>query len=221
LIILPALGVFGHFEILAAAQTNFTQQNALPPGHPAISTSPAAASDVVEPPKLRFQVPPGWEEAPLGELRVASFRVVGKGGKLAEVGVIRMPGLMGSDLISLNRWRGQVGLPAVTEEELPKLANPVEIGGKPARLFEQAGENPGSGEKSRILVAIQKRDGIAWFFKIVGDDKLVAQQKPAFLEFLKSVRLPEPMAQPALPPSHVPIGKGTPGQAPAADSPRK
>jgi hypothetical protein len=154
-------------------------------------------------------------------MRVASFRVPGKGGKLAEVSVVRLPGLMGGDLISLNRWRGQVGLPPVTEDDMAKLARPVEIAGKTGQLFEQAGENPGSGEKNRILVAVQRRDEVAWFFKIAGDDELVAQQKPVFLEFLKSVSIPATAAQPALPPSHPPIGNGALSPPPATGSPGK
>ena len=120
-------------------------------------------------------------------MRAASFRVAGKDGKQADVSVVPLPGLAGSDLDNVNRWRGQVGLPGVSEAELAKLAQPVEIAGQPAKLYEQAGANAGSGEKSRILAAITRRDGVAWFFKMTGDDGLVAEQKPAFIEFLKSV----------------------------------
>jgi len=97
----------------------------------------------------------------------------------------------------------------VAEEELPKLAQALEIGGQPARLYEQAGTNAGSGEKSRILAAITRRDSVAWFFKMTGDDLLVAEQKPAFIEFLKSVSFPPAAAQAQLPPSHPPIDAGS------------
>ena len=43
--------------------------------------------------------------------------------------VIPLPGLAGSDLDNVNRWRGQVGLSAVSEAELAKLVQPVEIAG--------------------------------------------------------------------------------------------
>ena len=141
-------------------------------------------------------------------MRAASFRVAGKDGKQADVSVIPLPGLAGSDLDNVNRWRGQVGLPGVSEAELAKLAQPVEIAGQSASLYEQAGANPGSGDKSRILAAITRRDGTAWFFKMTGDDALVAEQKPAFIEFLKSVSFPAAVAQAQLPPSHPPIDGG-------------
>ena len=75
-------------------------------------------------------------------------------------------------------------------EELARLAQPVTIDHQAAQLYEQAGENPGSGGKSRILAAVTRREGVAWFFKMTGDDELVAQQKPAFIEFLQSVAFP-------------------------------
>jgi hypothetical protein len=142
-------------------------------------------------------------------MRAASFRVAGKDGKQADVSVIPLPGLAGSDLDNVNRWRGQVGLPGVPDSELSKLAQPVQIAGQSASLYEQAGANPGSGEKARILAAITRRDGVAWFFKMTGDDGLVTQQKPAFIEFLKSVSFPAATAQAQLPPSHPPIDAGS------------
>jgi hypothetical protein len=64
----------------------------------------------------------------------------------------------------------------------------VEAAGQPAELYDIAGKNPSSGEPTRILGAVQHRDGTAWFYKMTGDDPLVAAQKPAFIEFLKSFR---------------------------------
>jgi len=158
------------------------QAAAMPPGHPDISAASA--------PRLKYQVPPGWQEVPPGEMRAASFRVAGKEGKQADVSVVPLPGLAGGDLDNVNRWRGQVGLKGVTQEELARLAQPVTIDHQAAQLYEQAGENPGSGGKSRILAAVTRREGVAWFFKMTGDDELVAQQKPAFIEFLQSVAFP-------------------------------
>jgi hypothetical protein len=155
-------------------------------------------------------------------MRAASFRVAGKDGKQADVSVVPLPGLAGSDLDNVNRWRGQVGLPGVSQAELAKLAQPVEVAGQPASLYEQAGSNPGSGDKSCILAAITRRDGVAWFFKMTGDDGLVAEQKPAFIEFLKSVSFPPATAQAQLPPSHPPIDGGNAmaqGQLPPSHPP--
>ncbi len=172
---------------------------AMPPGHP--DTSGGAPS-----PALKYKVPAGWQEVAPGEMRAASFRVAGDNGKLADVSVIPLPGLAGGDLDNVNRWRGQVGLKGVAPDELAKLAEPVQMDGHQAQLYDQAGENVGSGEKTRILAAITRREGTAWFFKMTGDDALVAQQKPTFVEFLRSVTFPANAGQATLPPSHPPIG---------------
>jgi hypothetical protein len=179
----------------------------VPAGHPDISSGQ---------PKLQFKVPAGWQEVPAGQIRVASFRVAGAAGKQAEVSVVPLPGQAGSDLDNVNRWRGQVGVGPVTAEELPKLAQTVEIAHQEAQLYEQAGPVPGSGETNRILAAVLRRGGTAWFFKMTGDDGLVAQQKPVFEEFLKSLNLGVPAGPTDLPPSHPPIGGAgmTPGAAP-------
>jgi hypothetical protein len=174
----------------------------MPPGHP--DTSAAASSPVLE-----YKAPSGWQEVAPGEMRAASFRVAGDSGKQADVSVVPLPGLAGGDLDNVNRWRGQLGLKGISQEELAKLAQPVQMDGQPAQVYDQAGENPGSGEKTRILAAITRREGVAWFFKMTGDDGLVAQQKPAFVEFLRSVTFPAQIAHSGLPPSHPPIGGGS------------
>ena len=59
---------------------------------------------------------------------------------------------------------------------------------------------------------IQHREDTAWFFKMTGDDTLVEAQKPAFIAFLKSVKILEnvPPANglpaSALPPGHPALG---------------
>src|ERR1019366_8721458 len=184
-----------------AKEPTQAQPSTMPPGHPDASGT--------APPPLQYKMPAAWQEAPLGEMRAASFHVPGKDSKQADVSVIPLPGLAGSDLDNVNRWRGQVGLPGVSEAELAALAQPVEVAGQAAKLYDQAGTNAGSGEKGRILAAITRRDGAAWFFKMTGDDGLVAEQKPAFIEFLKSVSFSAPGAQAQLPPSHPPIEGGS------------
>jgi hypothetical protein len=166
--------------------------------------SGSAAPDV-----LQYSQPSDWKEAPKGQMRVASFHVTTADGKLADISVIPLPGMAGSDLDNVNRWRGQVGLGSISEVELAKLAQPVEIAGQPAQMYEQAGVNPQTGEKTRILAAITHHGGMEWFFKMIGDDALVEQQKPAFVAFMKSVTFPAETAQAGLPPSHPPIDAGS------------
>src|SRR5947209_4505428 len=94
--------------------------------------------------------------------------------------------MAGGDAANVNRWRGQVGQPPASEEDLRKAAQAVDVGGQPAELHDVAGTSASGGGASRILGVIQHRGDTAWFFKMTGDDAVVAQQKPAFIEFLKS-----------------------------------
>lgn len=167
----------------------------LPDGHPDLAA-------LAPPPQLKWQTPDGWKEVPPGEMRVASFKVSGRDGTQADVSVIPLPGAAGGDLSNVNRWRGQVGQAPVSAEELRKLAQVVELAGQSATLFEQNGDNA-EGVPTRILAVIQRRDDMAWFFKMTGDNNLVAQQKPVFVEFLKSFHFATgetATAQPATPP---------------------
>jgi hypothetical protein len=202
-------------QAVPALPTNSSDQT-LPPGHPDISSAPTTAvpltSDSAQTP-LTWTTPEGWTEVPPTEMRVASFKVPGANGKQADVSIVPLPGMAGTDSANVNRWRGQVGLPVVTDDEVQKLAENVEAGGQPAQLYDITGQNPAIGETSRILGVIQHRGDATWFFKMTGNADLVEQQKPAFVEFLKSLKFPTttPIGaageMPAtLPPGHPAIG---------------
>jgi hypothetical protein len=186
-------------EVYRVAREQAPVEAAMPAGHPGAGSGA---------PSLQWKLPAGWEEVAAGPMRLASFRVAGSSGKQADVSVVPLPGLAGSNLDNVNRWRSQVAQPPVTAAELPRLAQPVEIAGQKAELYEQAGAAPGSGGGRRILAAVLRREGIAWFFKMTGDDDLVAQQKPVFEEFLKSLTFAAG-TPPGLPASHPPgVGGG-------------
>jgi hypothetical protein len=157
------------------------------PKEPASAQQPPEPSDAPAAPPLRWTLPDGWKEAPPSEFRVASFRARGKDAREdADVSIVPLPGGAGGDLANVNRWRGQVDLAPVTEKELAALAEKVEVGGQPAALYDLAGES------MRILAVIQRRDGMAWFFKMTGNPDWVARQKPIFVQFLKSVQFGAP-----------------------------
>ena len=181
---------------------------------------PASAPDLTATaagPQLKWKTPAGWQEIPPGTMRVASFKVAGADGKQADVSVIPLPGGAGGDFSNVNRWRGQVGLAPVDEVELAKLAQPVTVAGQPAALYEQA------GDAIRILAVIQHREGTAWFFKMTGDSQLVAQSKPAFVDFLQSVHFingatslaQSPAAPGELPAGHPDLSGPRPAAVPA------
>ncbi len=194
--------------------------SAMPPGHPdaggmgmgGMGSGMNMGMDPSARPKLTYKTPDGWTESDPGSMRVASFKIA-KDGKQADVSVIPLGGAAGGDIANVNRWRGQVGLEPASEADLKKTAQAVEVTGQPAELYDIAGKNPGSGDSMRVLGVILHRDDVAWFFKMTGDDALVEAQKPALVEFLKSVKFEAPDVT-ALPASHPPMGAmSMPGMA--------
>ena len=178
---------------------------ATPPG-----TTATAASDQNEnspaQPQLQWTLPSGWTEVAPGEMSIASFRASGQNGAAADVTVVPLPGMAGGDNANVNRWRGQMGLPAATPDELQKMGEAVQIGDQPATLYDLAGQS--SGGYKRILGVIQQRNGTTWFFKMTGDAGLVEQQKPEFTTFLKSLTFTAAAPPAGLPPGHPSIGSG-------------
>jgi hypothetical protein len=175
-------------------------------------------------PTLQYTLPAGWEKKAPTQMRVASFGI-SQDGKQADISVIPLGGMAGTDPANVNRWRGQVGLGPLADAELLNLAEKVSVGEQPADLYDLAGTAPGGNEAERILGVILHRDDTAWFFKMTGEAGLVEQQKPAFIAFLKTVSFGATTTAPAamdlsqLPPSHPLIGDMTPAvQATSGDA---
>jgi hypothetical protein len=131
-------------------------------------------------PKLKYALPNGWKEKDLGQMRVASFEAPGKDGQASDVSVIPLGAMPPSaELDNLNMWRKAVGLPDADKVE----SEPVTIGSAQGKLYDVGGEKA----TGHILVAVLDKDGMSWYFKMSGSDAGVREQKPAFLDFLKSV----------------------------------
>ncbi|HEY5041981.1 MAG TPA: hypothetical protein VIK53_08255 [Verrucomicrobiae bacterium] len=173
---------------------------------PAMMPGGLTAPDNSGLPSLKYTVPAGWQEKKASEMRVASFGV-SENGKTADVSVIPLAGMAGGDLANVDRWRGQVGLPKLADDDLQKLAEKVEVAGQPADLFDLPGT---AADAQRILGVIFHQGDMSWFFKVTGDSDLVEKQKTAFVAFLKSVQFgvlaassaPAAMDMSQLPPSH-------------------
>ena len=106
----------------------------------------------------------------------------------AEIIVSRMGGNFGGLLANINRWRQQVGLgPVDSEKDQPSTRMQLDNGA--AAVFDMSGT--GANGKRQIVVMTARNDGV-WFFKILGPSGTVEKQKPAFDEFLKSVKFAAP-----------------------------
>jgi len=143
----------------------------------------------VTPAKPSWEVPADWREAPVGQMSLARFEIGGRDGK-AEVTVSAFPGPAGGLLDNLNRWRRQLGLKPVGQAEAEKLVASLDVMGGKAMLVDMNGQNPETGQKVRLISAIVPRDGLTWFYKLMGDEAAAGREKAAFIKFVQSARYP-------------------------------
>jgi hypothetical protein len=132
-------------------------------------------------------MPPDWQEVPPSEFLVAKFSIAGADGAVAQVNVSSLAGEGGSLLANVNRWRGQLGLPPVTEEdEFSKMVSPIEVANGHAQIVDFTGTDSKTGKPARLVGAVVPQNGQTWFYKLMGDEAIVAQQKDAFIKFIQS-----------------------------------
>jgi len=139
--------------------------------------------------KPSWEVPVAWRETPAGQPLLARFEISGSDGK-AEVTISALPGAAGGLLANMNRWRGQIGLKAVSQGEAEKLVTSLDVMGGKAMLIDMNGQNPSVGQVVRLISAIVPREGQTWFYKLMGDPAVVEREKAAFVKFVQSVRYP-------------------------------
>lgn len=133
----------------------------------------------------KFATPDGWQEQKSAQPpRVVAFDV-GSGEKKAEMVVTKFPpenaGGFGDNI---NRWRGQLGLPPITDQKDLELKDAVVGKNFPAVVLDF--ENPAEPAR-RMVVAIASVGREFWFLKLTGPSDVVAQQRNAFDAFLQSL----------------------------------
>jgi hypothetical protein len=176
------------FGGLAAPSTMDLSQ--LPPSHPAISgmgagnpTIPLAATGNVP----TWTVPPDWQKADPGAMLLAKFSIAGADGAQAAVNVSSLEGDGGGLAPNVNRWRGQLGLPPTGEI----LTSPIDAAGGKTQVVDFTGTDARTGKPARLIGAIVPQNGQTWFYKLMGDERVVAQQKDAFTKFVQSAKYPD------------------------------
>ena len=135
--------------------------------------------------ELTWTAPATWTAKPAGAMRKGSYAIKGDDGE-ADLSITAFPGSTGGLLANLNRWRGQVGLVPLAESELETNTVHVHVGELHVTVADFVGT--ASGKPTRILGAVIPHGSDTWFFKLMGPDVLVAREKPAFLEFLNTIK---------------------------------
>lgn len=169
-------------EVPTAAPDASSQPAAAPGAAMADTAVPTASGEA-----LVWQAPSQWIPKPASAMRKGSYSVPGGGGE-SDLSITAFPGDVGGELQNVNRWRGQVGLSPLAPGELEASVHRVEGNGLKITIVELEAKGDPSGKA--ILGAIVPFGGSTWFFKLMGPGSSVKAAKPAFLEFLHTVKAP-------------------------------
>lgn len=119
-------------------------------------------------------------------MRKATWIVAGPDGSKAEIAVTVFPGNVGGLTANVNRWRGQIGLPPASGEDIAASAKPAKVGGIDSQRFVMTSDD---GKKGLDAVMTPHK-GATWFFKMSGDAAAVAAHGAALVAFLAESQLP-------------------------------
>jgi hypothetical protein len=165
------------------------QSGELPPGHPPLDDGSAAQAT-----PLTFDAPESWQKLPSGGMRKAAFALKDgqREGLVTAIDLSAASGPMVADpLENVNRWRREVGLEPLKQEELDGVVERIEVGGKPGQYVEMVPDAAKSAESKTdraTLAAIVPAGEVLWFFKITGNRELVVDQRDEFKFFLESIQ---------------------------------
>jgi hypothetical protein len=164
----------------------------LPPGHPALDgggdmNAPMLPAGAAGPGKPAWTVPADWQEVPASQFLLVEYSIAEANGTKADVNVAELSGNGGGVLANVNRWRGQIGLNPVDESDLAKLTASLDVTGGQATWVDLTGTDA-NGQPMRLVAAIVPMGDQTWFYKLMGDEKIVAREKDAFTKFVQTAR---------------------------------
>jgi hypothetical protein len=132
--------------------------------------------------ELSWTAPAAWQPKPASMMRKATYTVPADGGATGELAISAFPGDVGGEPANVNRWRGQVGLEPLSDAAAVAAIARVEANGLKIGVVDLPGAS------GRLLGAMVPYAGATWFFKLTGPDAAVGAAKPAFLEFLRTLK---------------------------------
>jgi hypothetical protein len=132
---------------------------------------------------LTYETPKGWTTSAGSSMSLVAFQVR-DGGQLVETTVTTA----GGDLLpNINRWRGQIQLGPMTQEQLQADAKKIPVGDVTGDYIELVGPADANPSEA-ILGVVAVRDGTTWFIKLKGDAPLAEREKQNFEAFVKSIK---------------------------------
>lgn len=152
--------------------------------------APGGAATAAEESPLVWAAPETWVVVESTAMRMANYRI----GNDGECYLTILGGSGGGVAGNVNRWRAQMGLSALVEEEVEALPR-VALLGRDAYLLELEGSFSGMGSEARagwgLRGAILGSDRFTIFVKFTGPAALVTAEAGAFDAFCASIALHE------------------------------
>jgi hypothetical protein len=145
--------------------------------------------DVPVPPKptgaegLSWTLPKGWTQTLTGGIRYATLKPAGAGN--LDASVVVLPGQAGGEVANVNRWRGQLGLPALDAAALPAMRKVVNTKVGQVSMYDFSSEGV---QKTRLVAGLALVNGSSWFFKMTGDATAVGAAVPGFTQLVESLQ---------------------------------
>ncbi|HEV3022985.1 MAG TPA: hypothetical protein VGX76_10970, partial [Pirellulales bacterium] len=136
--------------------------------------STGSADEAGEP---TYLVPEGWRALGAGAMRKAGFQVT-NGGQKVEITISTAGGEL---LANVNRWRGQVMLEPIDDDQLLEAAQRIELGDAGGAYFQLV------GPQRTILGVVARVRGQFWFVKLAGDNELAEHERERFEQFVNSI----------------------------------
>ena len=175
------------------AETESTAPEAHAHGTPSTGAVVELGARTGSPTFISDKAPAGWMAQPLSSMRQASYLVKGDGGATADISLVLLAGPAGGVLDNINRWLTQLGKPAITSDQLTKIAQKVttSIGEATVVDIEGLPEGGDPAKDGRIVAGIISGPDGSYFFKMRGNAALAETQKAAFIGWVSSVQKPE------------------------------
>ncbi len=139
---------------------------------------------------LDWQAPEGWRQAPDRPVRLVTYE--SGPNHNVETYVTVLSGTAGGVEMNVNRWRQEMGQPALGATEIAALPEVNVLGGA-GKLVEVEGDYAGKTgvnmERAKMLGVIAPLDGQVVFVRMTGPLDAVREERGSFIAFCESLRL--------------------------------
>jgi hypothetical protein len=174
--------VFDASGVTAPSGTGASPMAMTPPA----ATNPAPASSESSPETalpFEFAPPDQWNPGPTTQFTLRRFMKTSDEGAV-QLAMTRLQMREQSWADNVGVWCGELGIAALTADEVAARTKEIAIDGKSAKSI--ALESPAAGKASRIVTWSDGDE--SWFIKMTGDTTLMAASEDDFQRLLDSIR---------------------------------